>query len=201
MTTLMVRAGTAEPGALLTRTGGVPSAPADLVWPRCASCAGAMRFLAQVLLSDVPGWGEDDRLVSVFLCRDDSGSCEEWDARGGGNRALVFHRRDLVAAAPPRGGDTAPGEVSAVDFVVEGGDYGVACHDWARRCGASARQVLGQVGGEPSWSQEDGTPDCAGCGLPMVFVAQFEEHRAIGAGTAYAFACRTCDRAAFIRQR
>lgn len=42
--------------AQVTRTGGVPLAPAGTLWPCCTSRNGPMQFLAQVVLDD-PGDG------------------------------------------------------------------------------------------------------------------------------------------------
>ena len=47
-----------------------------------------MQFLAQVRVDDV----EPDAagLLSIFMCQNDPGLCEEWDPVAGGNRAFVF---------------------------------------------------------------------------------------------------------------
>jgi hypothetical protein len=47
-----------------------------------------MQFLAQVMLGDL---GQEGRqgVLSVFICQNDPGLCEEWDPAAGGNQALV----------------------------------------------------------------------------------------------------------------
>ena len=55
----------------------------------------------------------------------------------------------------------------------------------------------GQIGGEPSWVQNEETPDCDACGKPMQLAAQLEEgpdHRTAmnfgsGSGCGYVFRC------------
>jgi hypothetical protein len=67
-------------------------------------------------------------------------------------------------------------------------------------------QVLGQLGGTPSFRHPDETPTCQVCAAPMVFVAQFEgrdTETAVtvgGTGCGYAFACTPCSQAAFLWQ-
>jgi len=69
-------------------------------------------------------------------------------------------------------------------------------------------EVLGQVGGQPAWLQNDETPVCSVCDQPMSFVAQLEEghdHQTAanfgGGGCGYGYRCDTCRNAAFLWQR
>lgn len=70
----------------------------------------------------------------------------------------------------PDGGVTVLEETSAVDFVqVQTDDYLAACEQWAPESSRSVLEVLGQVGGQPPWRQNDETPVCS---QPMSFVVQ-----------------------------
>jgi hypothetical protein len=195
MTTLMIYAGSGDGTGLATRTGGLPLVPADFAWPHCATCTGPMQFLAQLLPAP-------HRLVSIFMCQNNPGLCEEWDPAEGGNQAFLFATDALVGAAAAPTLDTVLSEVSAIELRAAEGEYGDAL-EAADDPGA----VLGQLGGRPGWMQNDEVPDCADCGEPMGFVAQLEEGHDGGSsmnfgggGAAYTFACEPCEKAAFLWQ-
>ncbi|GIE25493.1 hypothetical protein Ahu01nite_085950 [Winogradskya humida] len=198
----MTYAGPAAADAPGTRTGGVPHVPADFTWPLCAECDGPMQFVAQVSLADAG-------LLSIFMCQNDPGLCEEWDATAGGNHAYVFGADAVHFPVPPADdGVTALDETCAVDYEeLPTGDYLDAADDWHKRTGRPKREVLGQIGGRPLWLQSDETPVCDGCNRPMAFVVQLEEghnHRTSanfgGGGCGYAFHCAPCSTAAFLWQ-
>lgn len=153
----MVYAGAVAGDARVTRIGGIPLVPAGFSWPACRACAGPMQFLAQVMLGDL-GAGSWQGVLSVFMCGGDPGMCEEWDAAAGGNRALVFAGGSLAPAAVPAGPAAMLGEVSAVQYVAVDADYDDARRAWAGREGRPVSEVLGQLGGRPSWVQADETP-------------------------------------------
>ncbi|MFD0520886.1 DUF1963 domain-containing protein [Paractinoplanes durhamensis] len=114
---LMIYDGPVAPDAPGTRTGGLPLVPPAFEWPRCRECDGAMQFLAQVSLADIdPG---DDGLLSIFMCANDPGLCDEWDAAGGGNRAFVFGADAVGVAEPPGEEFTLLAETSGVAFEEE----------------------------------------------------------------------------------
>lgn len=202
MALLLTWAGTAAPDSPGTRTGGVPLVPDGFVWPTCRTCDGAMQFVAQVPLDPSAPAGGD---LLVFLCQNDPGLCDEWDATSGGSSASVA-RGSRRPADVPANGITALDAVSAAGVVDEPGDYDRARSAWTER-EAQPRGVLGQLGGEPAWIQGDETPTCSGCDRPMRFVVQLEEghdHATAanfgGGGCAYGFACDGCDRGAFLFQ-
>jgi hypothetical protein len=195
MTTLLLYGGETGPAAPVSRTGGLPLVPDGFVWPLCAECERAMQFIAHL------DRGED--VVSVFMCQNDPGMCEEWDPSAGGNRARVFPAEGLAPAAVPAEGQTLLEDVSVlVAQCVEAKGYGQADTDGP----VDGRPVLGQLGGVPAWLQNDETPDCGGCGEQMGFVAQLEEGHGhahpinFGGGCAYVFACDACREAAFLWQ-
>lgn len=207
---LMTDAGDVAPDSPVTRVGGVPLANPDFSWPVCASCAGPMQFVSQIRLDDLPDGGREQTLL-VFMCQNDPGLCDEWDAKSGGNFAALLDNAGLVASTPPASGETSVDGISGVEFVTSGADgaddgtaYFEAGEQWAEANGRSPRDFLGQIGGEPAWLQGDQTPSCAGCHAPMSFVAQLEEGQNNlnfgGGGVGYAFACQPCHKAAFLTQ-
>ncbi|HET6860988.1 MAG TPA: hypothetical protein VFH94_28300 [Streptomyces sp.] len=215
-TTLMTYAGPGQPDTLATRTGGTPLAPAGTAWPTCAECDGPMQFLAHIILDDqarpVARHHTQDALVmAIFMCQNDPGLCDEWSPTAGGNRALLFSCHDLrPMSVPDPGEDPSVLHLGAVHAVTatpsSAADYEGAREAWVSS-GNSPRNVMGQLGGQPSWLQADETPACPACVEPMHLVAQFEEgpdHTTAinfgGGGTAFAFACGPCLQAAFLWQ-
>lgn len=212
-TTLMTYAGPVDEHALVTRTGGVPLVPVGVTWPRCAACSGPMQFLAQLLVSAPDDQGAEaaavvEGVLSVFMCQNDPGLCDEWDPVEGGNRALLFPRTGLMPAPVPTEGETLLSETSGIDRTeVDAVPYDEARDNWSQSHGRPLRDVLGQLGGVPSWLQQDETPACPSCARPMGFMAQFEEgrdHRTAmnfgGGGCGYAFACTPCKEGSFLWQ-
>ncbi|GLY95128.1 hypothetical protein [Actinoplanes sp. NBRC 103695] len=202
MTNLLTHDGDAPEDAPGNRTGGLPLAPAGFTWPTCAECDRPLQFLAQLLLDD------DRRLLAIFQCANDPGLCDEWDANAGGNRAYLFDNQDLRPVPAPGGGETGLGAVSAIRTEPPAeDDYDEAIAAWAARTGRSRREVLGGIGGEPSWLQFDQTPSCVDCARPMRFAAHLEEGRDsqtainLGGGVGYAFRCGQHLRAKFLWQR
>ncbi|BCB88698.1 hypothetical protein Psuf_060110 [Phytohabitans suffuscus] len=203
----MTYGGAAAPDASGSRTGGVPLTPPGFEWPRCRECSGAMQFLAQIRLADVdPG---NVGLLSIFMCQNDPGLCDEWDATAGGNRAFVFGADATKPAAVPADGITLLDETSAIEFErVEADDYLQAREGWAQVTSRSALEVLGQAGGQVAWQQNDETPTCGPCGEPMSFMVQLEEGHDPrtsanfgGGGCGYGFRCLSCRDAAFLWQQ
>ena len=203
MIRLLLNANVPSRIAAVTRFGGLPSIPTDynFQWPRCSSCGGPMQFLGQIALED----HDAKRVVLLFMCQNDPGMCDDWEANSGGNRAIIvtFPGASHVAD-PPQGGltvrETAYGaRVEDIDS----GSYSDAVQQWSRRNNCSPLQVLGQIGGEPSWIQADETPTCDICGNQMQFLAQFEpgpDHTTAmnfgDAGCAYVFRCSCAQQSA-----
>ena len=164
-----------------------------------------MQFLGQLVV-------DGNRLVSLFMCQNDPGCCDEWDPGAGGNAAFVFETGGaLELLEPPADGETAlegtwgaslsDAEVAEADVPEFGSAY-----DVARERATDRRQVLGMLGGQPAWIQADETPSCDACAQPMRFVAQLEEgpdYRTamnFGSGSAYVFRC-DCDAAKLLWQQ
>ncbi|MCI3929014.1 hypothetical protein [Streptomyces sp. AN091965] len=216
MTTLLIHAGETGAQAPGPRTGGVPLVPPGFVWPTCRACGGALLFLLHLPLGEGGGDGDRDEggargrgdVVSVFLCQNDPGMCDEWDATGGANRAYLFAAEGLAAPAVPAHGETRLGAVSALRTEeVDAAGFPEALDAWADDDAASLL-VQGQLGGEPAWIQGDETPHCPGCAERMAFTAQLEEGYDFstsanfgGGGIGYVFTCARCRDAAFLWQR
>lgn len=148
-----------------------------------------MQFIGQIPL-------DSSRLQLIFMCQNDPGLCDEWDADGGGNKALIVPTQGLQLMEPPETGETLLGEISGCTLEPKQG-----------RSSGGNRALLGQLGGEPDWIQEDETPKCDDCGQQMRFVAMLEEghnHKTsanYGGGAAYAFCCDGCSKAKFLWQQ
>ena len=180
-----------------TRFGGRPSAPeSSCDWPTCATCHGNMQFLGQVQVQRQDG---SNSLLLLFMCQNDPGLCDEWDANTGGNRVISIVSQSLKLVEPPKDGDVIRPTLygaTIVDVDVDSENYDEAREKWASSTGQSAREVIGQIGGHPSWIQGEEVPSCDSCNLPMSFVAQLEEgpdwKTAMnfgGGGCAYVFQC------------
>jgi|JI10StandDraft_1071094.scaffolds.fasta_scaffold155053_2 hypothetical protein len=182
-----------------TSFGGLPVKGIDktLEWPTCQTCKAEMQYLGKVKT--------DIGFELIFMCNNDPGMCDNWDAEGGGNKVVVVDEKDLEFCKPI----DAEASIRETDYGVtiletKEDDYENARESWK---GGSRREVLGQVYGEPSWLQGDETPECDCCNKPMRFVAQLEEgpdHRTAmnfgGGGVAYLFDCTDGKTAKFLWQ-
>ncbi|MCA6058588.1 hypothetical protein HUF18_02275 [Thalassolituus sp. ST750PaO-4] len=177
-----------------TSFGGKPvkNIGEDFHWPKCSCCKLPMQFLAKLRI--------DEELHQIFMCQNDPGMCDDWDANGGGNTVVVIKPFELEFVQELSEGETLrETEHSAKVVSVDGNDYEAARSEWAEKNGISPREVLDQISGEPSWIQGDETPNCTVCNKPMEFVAQLEqgpdwktEMNFGGGGVAYSFRC-TCN--------
>ncbi|MGF1429004.1 DUF1963 domain-containing protein [Kitasatospora sp. LaBMicrA B282] len=201
MTTLMIDAGPAADDALVSRTGGVPLAPAGTSWPTCATCGGPLQFLAQLLLADLAGRGDlagsgepGRSLLALFACQNDPGMCDDWEPDSGGNLALLLPVDGLQPIPRPEPADAAndenadeDGDEDEEDDVLGLGatravelcrmtepDYYDARTEWAERTGRPVTEILGQLGGTPDWLQGDETPGCPDYAQPMPLAVQLE---------------------------
>lgn len=154
-----------------------------------------MQFLGQI----VDKGAASRTVLSLFMCQNEPGLCDEWGPRGGGNAALVLDLAEPTIATVPKSGRTLRGLRYSTDVkLVEADDYFLAI------AGLEAdhshnETVLGQLGGEPSWIQGDETPECDAHGKSMRFVAQLEEGPRDGnemnfggGGCAYVFRSDCC---------
>ncbi|MEU7415323.1 YwqG family protein [Streptomyces antibioticus] len=217
-TTLMIYDGTAPADSDVPRTGGVPLAPAGFTWPMCG-CGGPLQFFAHLPV--------EDGVLSVFVCQNDPGACEFWDATSSANRVHLFPREELQPVAVPETGVTLlpvtsairnhvvtldPEEVDDHDDDDDDDDlapdpYDLARSGWKRepeeRFGKQ-REVLGSLGGSPSYLEDDRVPACRSCTRSMEFAAHLEEGISartamnLGGQLGYVFVCRACREGAFL---
>lgn len=156
-----------------SRIGGYPAVAVDFEWPECDHHVEPMQFMAQI--------EHDERLLSVFICQFEPGTCESWDPDAGSNAALVFGGRDLVPAAYPSSPHGDPGDPIAASPPIIDRSYLLGLHSVetsaaedasavaAAQAEAAGYVVAGQYGGEPDWIQDDETPE------GMTFVASIDE--------------------------
>ncbi|MYW13164.1 hypothetical protein GT034_33170 [Streptomyces sp. SID2563] len=209
-TNLMIYDGTAAADSDVPRTGGVPLAPAGFTWPVCG-CGGPLRFFAHLPV--------EDGVLSVFVCQNDPGACEFWAAGSGANRVHLFPREGLRPVAVPETGVTVLPVVSAIRTQVvtvdpedcdEDADpdaYDLGRQGWRREPGerfGKQREVLGSLGGSPSYLEDDRVPACPSCSVAMEFAAHLEEGITweaamnLGGQLGYVFVCRPCREGAFL---
>ncbi|MEY2273779.1 hypothetical protein [Streptomyces sp. BF23-19] len=215
-TTLMIYDGTAPSDSDVPRTGGVPLAPSGFTWPMCGSgCGGPLQFFAHLPVE----YG----VLSVFVCQNDPGACEFWDASSGANRVYLFPREGLQPVAVPETGLTLLPATSAIrthvvtldpedtddhdDDELVSDAYDLARSGWKRepeeRFGKQ-REVLGSLAGSPSYLEDDRLPACPFCVGTMEFAAHLEEGVSsqtamnLGGQLGYVFVCRACSEGAFL---
>lgn len=208
----MIYDGPAPADSDVPRTGGVPLAPAGFAWPVCG-CGGPLQFFAHLPV--------EGAVLSVFVCQNDPGACEFWEATSSANRVHLFPREGLLPVAVPEAGVTLLPATSAIrtqivtinpeeadaDEGTEPDVYDLARSGWKRgpedRFGKQ-REVLGSLGGSPSYLEDDRLPVCSSCTATMEFAAHLEEGMSaetamnLGGQLGYVFVCRPCRRGSFL---
>lgn len=191
----------------MTKIGGLPTGVTEFEWPACRSCKGSMQFVAQIKLSDSndPTFSLRPEVLLIFMCQNDPGMCDDWDANSGGNAIVIAAPGSAVIQAP------ASGEVvlqKETFFVLKPYDSGVTKETDDDQYVAAIDEnhaIRGKIGGNALWIQGDETPECD-CGAQMKFVAMLEEGGGGGinfggGGIGYVFACVDCkDKAKFLWQ-
>ena len=165
-------------------------------WPKCKTCNAEMQYQGKIKT--------DIGLELIFMCNNDPGMCDEWDAEGGGNKVIIVNAEHLGFFKPMDTELSLRETEYGVKLVErEEDDYDSARENWT----GNRREVLGQLYGEPDWIQGDETPECDCCNKNMRFVAQLEEgpdHKTAmnfgGGGVAYLFDCEEGKTAKFLWQ-
>ncbi|MFD0621572.1 hypothetical protein ACFQ2K_00875 [Streptomyces sanglieri] len=190
----------------------MPLAPAGFAWPLCG-CGGPLQFFAHLPV--------EDGVLSVFLCQNNPGACAFWDASSSANRVYLFPREELRPVAVPEAGLTLLPATSAIRTHVVTIDPEDACDEegiepdaydlarsgwkWEPEEGfGKQREVLGSLGGSPSYLEDDRLPVCPSCTGTMEFAAHLEEGITretamnLGGQLGYVFVCRPCREGAFL---
>lgn len=83
--------------------GGAPVLAPGEKWPACRRCGDPMQFFLQLALSHCPPpfAGPDDRLLQLFYCSRDDGSCETWAPFSGAHVVRLLAGPGDVASPPP----------------------------------------------------------------------------------------------------
>lgn len=182
-----------------TSFGGLPVKTIGLQveWPCCTNCDGAMQYLGKVKT--------DLGLELIFMCSQDPGMCDDWDADGGGNKVIVITEIHALEKFQPLEPENTlrETEYGAKIFQDSQEEYSQSRELWQ----GPKREILGQLSGSAEWLQNDETPECDCCQKPMRFVAQLEtgpDHRTEmnfgGGGSAYLFDCPQGKTAKFLWQ-
>ncbi|WP_133574478.1 hypothetical protein [Pedobacter metabolipauper] len=133
-----------------TSFGGLPVKEAGVTveWPKCKTCDAEMQFLGKIKT--------DIGLEQIFMCNNDPGMCDEWDAEGGGNKVNVVTAENIEFFEPIDSELSLRATEYAVKLVETAeDDYDIARENWT----GNQREVLGQLYGSPSWIQGDERPD------------------------------------------
>lgn len=129
------------------KVGGAPEPVGVLSWPSCETCGQPMGFLFQ--LPSMTGRLELAPFGAVYVFQCEAlGSCRNWDALGGANRAVG------VKPSPDRRVLGGPGKGGAAERFLT---LLPAIQD--ARVSASP---MSKVSGAASWLQDDGTPEVNG---------------------------------------
>ncbi len=181
-----------------TSFGGLPVKELnnDFEWPKCKTCNSEMQYQGKIKT--------DIGLELIFMCQNDPGMCDDWDANEGGNKAIIMRDEKLEFFKPKSKENTLREIEYSVEIVeVQAESYDEAIENWK----GDTRDVLGSVFGKPDWIQNDETPNCDCCNNKMRFIAQLEEgpdHKTAmnfgGAGVGYLFDCSKGKTAKFLWQ-
>lgn len=182
-----------------TSFGGLPvkAVNTTIDWPVCRNCHGAMQYLGKIKT--------DLGLELIFMCSQEPGMCDDWDANGGGNKVLVIENTDSLEYVQPTQSENTLRETEYGAKIIEDqhSEYFESHQQWS----GEKREILEQLSGQPEWIQNDETPSCDCCQKQMRFVAQLEEgpdYRTAmnfgGAGSAYLFDCPQGKTAKFLWQ-
>jgi uncharacterized protein YwqG len=154
--------------------GGLPwGLPANR-WPTCRSCGKPQTMIAQLRHhAERLDLGKDGRILFVFQCNHDAGSCETWAGESGANACLVLEAEELGS------GLTA---ISTANVAIE---TEVRVLGWQEGIDdESEPEMVTKLGGIPSWVQGDDE----GPTKPWRWVGQFDSTHRLEDGSSCAAA-------------
>ncbi|MBN3880621.1 MULTISPECIES: DUF1963 domain-containing protein [unclassified Nostoc] len=198
---LLIRESNQAPFLQLTKMGGNPLAPPNTQWVGCTVCGGWMQFIGQIDLEEtaIKEVCERKQLLLIFMCTNNPGMCDEWDADLGGNAGILVDKTNLTSLEAPCDKE----EFLLEETLLTLDECNDSADTYCQFFNQSQNQVCGKIGGEPLWIQTDETPICS-CGARMTFVVQLEHSAEVqfgDAGAGYGFVCLVCQqRAKFLFQ-
>jgi hypothetical protein len=159
-----------------TRMGGAPSGwsiHSPAAWPKCGTCARAMRFVGQIAGPlEVAGLHfAKHEAVQLFACLDDASNCTSWEPFGAANVAVIRHVDDTVAKTS----GASPFASFAMELHPAFDDDLLADSDaegdeaWAE---AFAHGQHDKLGGHACAGNDPKVPSCPTCQQPMTQLAQ-----------------------------
>lgn len=91
-------------GPFFSWFGGEPTASPNNQWPACKQCQKEMRFFLQLAFTELPAQTAmplKDRIVQLFYCSTDDGSCETWAPFSGTHHLRVVQPDHKLLTSPP----------------------------------------------------------------------------------------------------
>lgn len=198
---LLMRESNQAPLHQLTKMGGKPLAPSNTQWVSCSVCGGWMQFIGQIDLEEtaIKEVSERKQLLLIFMCTNNPGGCDEWDADLGGNAAILVSKTNQTSLEAPCDKE----EFLLEETLLTLDECDDSAYTYCQILNQPQNQVCGKIGGEPVWIQADETPICT-CGARMTFIFQLQYSAEIqfgDAGSGYGFVCLVCQqRAKFLWQ-
>jgi hypothetical protein len=193
---LLMRESNQVPLHQLTKMGGKPLAPPNTQWVSCRVCGAWMQFLGQIDLeaTAIKEVCKRKQLLLIFMCSNNPGLCDEWDADLGGNAAILVSKTNLASLEPPCDKE----EFLSEEILLTLDECDDSADTYCDILNQSQNQICGKIGGEPLWIQDDETPICS-CGARMTFVFQLEYSAEVqfgDSGSGYGFVCSVCQQGA-----
>ncbi|BBD60138.1 hypothetical protein NIES2109_29330 [Nostoc sp. HK-01] len=193
---LLMRESNQAPLHQLTKISGKPFAPLNTEWVSCRVCGAWMQFLGQIDLEAtiIKGICDRKQLLLLFMCSNNPGMCDEWDADLGGNAAILVSKTNLTSLEPPCDQE----EFLSEEILLTLDECDDSADTYCDILNQFQYQICGKIGGEPLWIQDDETPICS-CGARMKFVVQLEPSTAFDfgdSGSGYGFVCSVCQQGA-----
>ncbi|UQA56898.1 WGR domain-containing protein [Polyangium aurulentum] len=186
--------------------GGLPAGITKKTWPVCADCSRPLMHVLTLHAHEERLPLRKNAALVLFVCSNEDGTCETWDADAGCNAAVFLTADALRKKAlrePPEGPDgEEPPEVMEACKIA----YSPAFEaDPEANENAEDVPATSKVGGYPAWLQFPQTPSCATCEKELAFVAQVQEVddalNFAGGGDGYLFRCPDEHEAKFFMQR
>ena len=84
------------------KLGGLPWGLPPHLWPTCSDCGKSLSLLAQFIHHPIRlDLGRPGRVLNIFQCNHDSGSCSTWEGGSGANACFVIEPEQLISDLTP----------------------------------------------------------------------------------------------------